>query len=193
MRIVHLKNYENLALIANMNMITLEPIVYSPEYIKKWNQYAGTEFVQIYSNGVLLNDNVYCTNFYWSDKTLQEDSVYFQLVKVVEAYYADNITEDPIKKPHLAKYQCIINSEGVETYVHYRSSSEHLYLNKCIYHIGSKYFSARTNELICESYTKLESEDYLFLDNAYDTDTSRRGIIQACKRTGEILAIFNKK
>lgn len=50
-----------------------------------------------------------------------------------------------------------------------------------IYSNNKKYYNIETNKFYCESSTSMHSTDYLFLNNLYDKDISKRGILKINK------------
>ena len=58
--------------------------------------------------------------------------------------------------------------------------------DSCIYSIGSKYYNIETKELYCESFRSMTSKQYLFLENRYDTDKDKIGILKIDKITGKV-------
>ena len=111
------------------------------------------------------------------------DKDYIIILKYEEALYDNSITKDKNKKRHLADKWCIIDRDGNEKKVFDSYASPYL-KGGVIYSENNKYYNIETGELYCESYTYLFSDEYVFLDNAYDNDKSRRGVMKIHKKTG---------
>lgn len=58
--------------------------------------------------------------------------------------------------------------------------------------MNNDYFNIETGELICRSYTSMQSDDHLFLDNQFDDDKTKRGVwkINKLDATVEIFKII---
>lgn len=56
--------------------------------------------------------------------------------------------------------------------------------NSCIYTLEQRYYNIETGELYCQSFTSMQSKEFLFLNNAYDADTSKRGVMKINKADG---------
>ena len=173
------------------NLIEVKPVELDEKYRKKWrvNQ---TDFVNLYKNGVKLNDTLYRVGgfgFNPKDK-------YFMILKQVESFYDKSImdsSKDFNKKQgtkfdsnprHLANCACIIDNDGVEKKVFAQSDSPYL-IGGCVYSIGDKYYNIETDEYYCTSYSRMKSKDFIFLNNEYDKDKTKRGILRIDKLTGE--------
>lgn len=53
-----------------------------------------------------------------------------------------------------------------------------------IYVIDNKYYNIESGEFYCNSYTSMDTNEYLFLDNKYDNDKSKRGVMKINKNDG---------
>lgn len=153
------------------------------EYSKKWNIHLN-DFLCLTKDGKLISNNLYRIGGL-GKPNLQKDN-YFMLLKYVEAYYDKKIIDITKSDPkHLEGRWTIIDKNGVEKYEHKRGI-DHPYLvkNSCIYSLNKSYYNIETGELYCESYTRMETENFLFLDNAYDDDKSKRGVMKINKKDG---------
>ena len=162
--------------------LQLSPISVNEDYCKKWNIHSK-DYVCLTKNGELLRQTLYRVGGMGRPK-LGVDN-YFMLLKYVEAFYSDEITKDKSRKPHLEGRRCIIDKEGNEK-IEFKSSLSYPYLVKdsCIYTIDSKYYNIETGEFYCSSRGSMTSTDYLFLNNEYDKDESKRGVMKINKKDG---------
>ena len=168
----------------------LKPIKLSEEYRKEWNVSSRLDDFCVLTDdfGNRLNDSVYRRGGLFSpsnDKDL--NNRYFILFKQVESFYPDSImihlsTND---NKYLDNCSCIIDQNGVEKYVKI-GGIDYPYLIKdsCIYHVSSKYYNIETNECYCRADNSMACSDFLFLENKYDRDVTKRGIIKIDKKTG---------
>jgi hypothetical protein len=62
--------------------------------------------------------------------------------------------------------------------------SPYIVADSCIYSIDKNYYNIETGEFYCQASTVMKSTDYLFLDNQYDKDLSKRGVIKINKKSG---------
>jgi hypothetical protein len=161
-------------------VLYLSPISLNKEYAKKWNTSHRDDYVHLTRNGELLSNALYRKGGFGAD--LSKD--YFLLLKYMEEYYKDSITKDPKKKPHLAGHWCILNKYGEEKVVLGEFDTPYLVNNSCIYHMDNKYYNIETNALYCTAYSHVESRDYLFLQNEFDDNRSKRGVLKINKKDG---------
>jgi len=153
------------------------------EYRKKWNIHNTHDFLLLVKDGKPIRDTLYRIGGF-DDPKLNKDR-YFMLLKHVEAFYSKSITDYTGSDPkHLEGRWCILDKEGNEKIEF--ESFEHPYLveNSCIYYLNNKYYNIETKELYCSSYTKMESSEYLFLDNKYDKNKDKIGIWKINKNDG---------
>lgn len=113
-----------------------------------------------------------------------EKDNYFRLIKYVEAFYSNEIksAKDP---KHLEDRWCIIDKNGVEKVEFEPYKYPYLVKDSCIYSIDKKYYNIETGEYYCSASSSMESSDFLFLENRFDQDKSKRGILKICKKTGK--------
>lgn len=163
-------------------VLTLSPITINEDYRQKWNIHHLTDFVHLTINGNLVNNTLYRLGGLGHKEDLKND--YFMLLKHVEAFYKDNITKVKKDKPHLESRWCILNKNGVEKVEFDSFKSPYLVKNSCIYSIDNNYFNIENGLLYCKSYDAMTSADYLFLNNVYDDDKSKRGIMKINKKDG---------
>lgn len=172
------------------NSLQLSPIQVKPEYLDEWNE-NSRDFVCLTRNGELVSNTLYRVGGIGTKDI--KDKRYFMLLKHVEAYYSADIMKQSRKydknntksNKHLASRWCILDSNGVEKFVAADSiHSPYLVKDSCIYSVNRKYYNIETQELYCEAYTAMESAGYLFLDNQFDKDKSKRGVMKVDKATG---------
>lgn len=164
--------------------LQLSPIQVNREYAEKWNE-RMTDFVVLTRNGELVNNSLYRVGGLNTPKP--ESDRYFMLIKYVEAYY-DKAWLKQIKsnsKPeHLEGRWCIIDSNGIEKVEFEQFKHPYLVKDSCIYSLDRKYYNIETGYFYCDASTSMQSNDFLFLENAYDKDKSRRGVMKIDKKSG---------
>lgn len=159
-----------------MNKITLVPVKLDSEYSKKWNERL-TDFQHLYINGIKKSDTLYRGGF-----GIELDEPYLLLIKHVEAYYNDDITITD--KEHLEGQWCIIDNNGVEV-VNFKHFDSPYLLGGQIYSLNNSYYNITTGyEYSKNVYSSISSKNYLFIDDSYNKDKSKRGIIKIHKKTG---------
>jgi hypothetical protein len=56
--------------------------------------------------------------------------------------------------------------------------------------MNNNFYNIESGELYCKSFTSMGSSEFLFLDNQFDNDVSRRGVMRIDRVSGVYL-IFN--
>lgn len=166
----------------NDSGLQFTPIELKPDYAEKWNE-SSKDFICLVKDGQLLRETLYRVGGIGAPKP--EDD-YFMLMKHVEAHYTDSITKDKKRKPHLQSIWCIIDKLGNEKVVFDSGFLSHGYIvdNSQIYSIDRKYYNIETGEFYCSSSGNVESKEFLFLENRYDKDPSRVGVMKINKKDG---------
>lgn len=159
-------------------MLEFRPVKLDQKYAKKWNN-TSTDFIHLYKDGVKLRDTLYRVGGMGANT---KDG-YFMLLKYTEAFYEDSITSDPKRKPHLQSSWCILNTDGIEK-VNFKPFSNVYLTGGQVYSIDQNYYNIETNKLYCKSYYAIQSKDFIFLENKYDTDVSKRGVLKINKHDG---------
>lgn len=172
-------DYESKTDSQSWGALQLSPITVNEDYRQKWNIHQN-DFVCLTRNGVLISDSLYRVGGFGAD--LKGD--YFMLIKHVEAYYEDSITKVKKDKPHLAGCWCILDKNGVEKVVFDRFKTPYPIKNSQVYSIDSNYYNIETGEFYCQSSTRIDSTDFIFLENRYDKDESKRGVLKINKKDG---------
>ena len=177
---LHLPQLNNTT--TNDNFLQLSPIIIKDDYRKKWNIHLD-DFLCLTKNGELISDSLYRVGGQ-STPDLRKVN-YFMLLKHVEAFYPKHITDHTKSDPkHLESRWCIIDKNGIEKVEFKQFDSPYLVSDSCIYSINSNYYNIETGELYCNSHSAMKSADYLFLENSYDKDISKRGIMKINKKDG---------
>lgn len=165
--------------IRNIGNVILRPFEFDEEYFRKWNIH-GDDFVQLYtSKKGKISDSVYRVGGFGSQLTYG----YFMLLKYVESKYEDSITKDPKQKFHLESHWCILDKEGNEKKVFDPYKSPYLAGGQ-IYSLDQKYYNIESGVFYCKSYTTMKTSEFIFLDNAYDEDVKKRGVMKINKFDG---------
>ncbi len=165
----------------NSPTLQLSEITVNADYHKKWNIGSMSNFLVLTRGEEIVRNTLYRVGGLGQANL---NDRYFMLIKYVEAYYPDNITRDKARKPHLANHWCILDREGNEKVVFDSFKNGYLVKDSPIYHMDSNYYNIEDGELYCRSSNSMESSKYVFLDNKYDDDKSRRGIMQISKEDG---------
>lgn len=165
--------------------LQLSPIEVDDNYCKKWNE-SLTDFVVLTRNGELVNNTLYRVGGIGKKP---DGKNYFMLIKHVEAFYPKRIMEmskgsgNPDPK-HLEGRWCILDKNGIEKVEFKAFDSPYLVNDSCIYSIDSKYYNIETGEFYCDCSHSVASKDFLFLENHYDKDVSKCGVMKINKKDG---------
>ena len=153
-------------------------------YRSKWN-IRMNDFCCLFLNRVLVRPTLYRVGGLSFGNFLEKD--YFMLLKYTEAFYSKEIMAgSKDKKPkHLKGQWCILDKHGVEKKTFPEFSNPYLVKNSCIYSVNRNYYNIETDEFYCHSSLSMESKDYLFLDNEYGKDETKRGVMKINKKTGD--------
>lgn len=185
--------------INKMNKVELIHAEVSAEYCKKWNiSPQSDDFMHLYVNGVKKSDTLYRIGGFGTN--LKEP--YFMILKQVESIYDKHIMEAAIARAkkdgykgdnnprYLANCSCIIDNNGDERKVFNSFDSPYLQ-GGLIYSLNKSYHNIETGEVIADYiYFSMESYEFLFLDNSYDKDKSRRGVMKVNKNDGSFEIFF---
>lgn len=161
-------------------------ITLDPAYAKKWNE-RSTDFIMLTYNGELISETLYRVGGL-NSSTWYKDK-YFMLLKYEEAFYSKEILKMSKSKDgrHLEGNWVILDNKGNEKAKFVRSL-DHAYLikNSCLYKIQEKIINIETGEVYIDSYhgTYLESTEFIFVENRYDKDESKRGVLKINKLDG---------
>lgn len=196
-KIITVLYIDNNSLKNNMRL-QLSKIEVNPEYAKKWNTRNLTDFVCLTNNGELLRPTLYRVGGLNSPKVGTDR--YFMLLKYVEAFYSKEILKSTSKAfkrketdpRHLESRWCILDRYGNEKVEFNQFSHPYLVKNSCIYSIDKNYYNIETGFLYCYASGSLESQDFLFLENNFDNDESKRGVLKINKKDGTF-ELFSKK
>lgn len=166
----------------NSDELQLSPIELKEEYRKKWNVNVD-DFVVLTRNGKLINDSLYRLGGMGKKP---DGKNYFMLLKYVEAYYSDDIMKisNSTDNKHLEYRSCIFDKNGIEKIEFESFKIPYLFKNSCIYSIERNYYNIETGEFYCHAYNSMESLEFLFLENSYDKNHSKRGIMKINKKDG---------
>lgn len=174
------------------NKVELKPVVLDDEYRKKWRVHQN-DFYHLYVNGIRANDSLYRVGGFGT----KLNEKYFILLKQVESTYDKKIMSETKKfaekmgdkhdnnPRHLANCSCIIDENGVEKKVFQQFDSPWT-LGGCIYKLNNQYRNIETDELILESSGNcMSSNDYLFVNDEFNRDKEKRGVVRICKWNGK--------
>lgn len=157
-----------------------------PAYAKKWNEHS-TDFIMLTYNGELISETLYRVGGLNSPTWYKNK--YIMLLKYEEAFYSKEILKmsKSTDGRHLEGNWCILDNKGVEK-VKGLHSLDHAYLikNSCLYTIQNKIINIETGEVYVDSYygSRLDSTEFVFVENRYDEDKSKRGVLKINKLDG---------
>lgn len=177
------------------NELQLSHIQVDEKYCKEWNA-SMQDFVVLTKNGNLINNSLFRVGGFGGD--IKQD--YFMILKYVEAIYDFDFIkkcypnksnkELELQRKHLESRWCIFDKNGVEKKEFKQFETPYIKRNSCLYSIESNYYNIETGEFYCNSSKCMESSEYIFLENAYDNDLSKRGVMKINKKNGE-LSLYN--
>ena len=78
---------------------------------------------------------------------------------------------------------CILDNNGIEK-VNLKPFDNVYLVGGLIYSVDNKYYNIETGEFYCNSYQILTSTEFIFLNNEFDEDKSKRGVIKIKKSDG---------
>lgn len=171
--------------------LQLSQIQVNQDYLNEWNNNSN-DFVCLTKNGELLRPTLYRVGGLNNPK-LGKDK-YFMLLKYVEAIYDYDFIkkcypnksrkELELEKKHLESRWCIIDENGVEKKEFDQFKSPYLIKDSCIYSIDNNYYNIETGEHYGYSSTSFQSKEFLFLDNRFEKDKSKCGVMKINKKDG---------
>lgn len=170
------------------------------DYRNEWKiSHNMDDFFHLSKNGELISNTLYRIGGFtvinnYDDYFIYDYSI---IIKYVEAHYSPEIMKlskefyktnnskfDNSTK-HLEPNFVIIDQNGVERVQFEKHKSPILYANSCIYSLDGKYYNIETGEFYCDTNKLIESKEFLFLENRYDKDKSKRGVLKIDKKTGK--------
>ena len=160
--------------------LKLVPTKISEDYRKRWNIGSLDDFVNLTRNEDVINPYLFRKGGFGGDI----NEKYFTLLRYHEAFYDDSITKEENRKPHLEGRWCILDSFGNVKFEAPLFQTPYVVNNSCVYSIENNYYNIETGEFYCRTYKRVESNNWLFLQNDYDKDLTRRGVIKINKNDG---------
>ena len=151
------------------------------DYRKKWNIH-GNDFFFICKDGQPLRHTLYRKGGLGAN--IKDD--YFALLKYTEDIYPDSITTVKKDKKHLKHEWCIIDKWGNEKVVIEQFKHPYIVRNSCIYSVDRHYYNIETGEYYGQASTSMESDDFVFLENRWDKDKSKCGVLKINKLNGTV-------
>jgi hypothetical protein len=169
------------------NNLQFSHIDLDDKYIKEWNVH-NSDFLILSKNGEPIRNTLYRKGGL-SNIKLGVDK-YFVILKYSEDIYSKEFMAK-IKghssegAKHLKSSWVIIDSFGNEK-IEVKDSLDYPYVidGSCVYSIGNRYYNIETGELYCRTSKVMNSSDFLFLDNQFDDDKSKRGVMKIDLKTG---------
>ncbi|MGB4817637.1 MAG: hypothetical protein WBP33_00860 [Saprospiraceae bacterium] len=176
----------------NGSALQLSKIEVNQEYLNEWNENCK-DFVVLSKNGEILRNTLYRVGGLNNPKVGIDK--YFMLLKYSEDLYTfdfikkcyPKITKKEQEKrlKHLKSEWVILDFNGNEKVV-VKKSLDYAYLVKdsCIYSIGRKYYNIETGFCYGDSSTSMKSSEFLFLDNQFEKDETKKGIMKINLKDG---------
>lgn len=166
------------------NTLQLSSITINEDYRKEWNIYEN-DFVCLTKNGELINNSLFRVGGLGGREDMKKGR-YFLLLKYVEAFYDKKILDmckstDP---KHLEGRWCIVSKDGIVKVEFEYNTTPYLTSDSCIYSINSNYYNIETGEHYGYSNKSIDSKEFLFLDNKYEKDKSKQGVMKINKKDG---------
>lgn len=169
--------------------LQLSPIRVNQDYLNEWNNNSN-DFVCLTKNGELISKSLYRVGGFGGD--IKQD--YFMLLKYVEAIYDYDFIkkcypnksrkELELQRKHLEGRWCIIDKNGIEKKEFDKFKTPYIKKGSCLYSIENNYYNIETGEFYCNSSKSMESSEFIFLENSYDKDLSKRGVMKINKKDG---------
>jgi len=164
-------------------MLKFNKISVREDYRKEWNIHEN-DFILITKDNIPLRNTLYRIGGL-NDPKLNTNE-YFLLIKHVEAFYSKDIlrmskTSDP---KHLEGRWCILDKDGNEKIEFPAFKCPHIIKDSLVYSIDGEYYNIETGEHYCRTSNEMVSKDFIFLENRYDNDKSKRGILKINKKDG---------
>jgi hypothetical protein len=173
--------------------LQLSKIDVNDKYLKEWNN-NSKDFVVLTKNGEILRNTLYRIGGINNPKVGVDK--YFMLIKHTEDLY----TWDFIKKcypkmskkeqekhlKHLKSEWVIIDENGNEK-VTQANSLDYMYLvspNSCIYSVKNNYYNIETGFHYGYSSSSMKSSEFLFLDNRFEKDETKKGVMKINLKDG---------
>lgn len=172
--------------------LALNPIIVDAAYAQKWNADAK-DFMLLTKGGEVLRNTLYRIGGMNFNLKVDSDT-YFLLLKYSEDIYDSDFikrcypnksTQDQQAARKHLKYQwVIIDFNGIEKVEFPQFASPYLVKDSCVYSLDRKYYNIETKELYCYSSESFASKDFLFINNRFDDDKSKRGVLKINKKAG---------
>lgn len=161
--------------------LKLVPVNVDEDYSKKWNLHLMNDFMILLKNGLPINTSLYREGGFKID--LNAD--YFLILKYHEGYYKDEITKIAADKPHLDGRWAIYDKNGTEKIVFKSFESPYLQ-GGLIYSLNNGYHNIETGESYIDfSTNSMHTDKYIFVDDSYNKDKNKRGILRINKFNGK--------
>ena len=165
----------------------LNKIDVNSDYLKEWNNNSN-DFVVLTKNGEILRNTLYRIGGINNPKVGVDK--YFMLIKHTEEFYTWDFIKQCYPKmskkeqekhlKHLKSEWVIIDYKGDEKVVQ-RNSLDYMYLvspNSCIYSVKNNYYNIETGFHYGYSSSSMKSSEFLFLDNRFEKDETKKGVMK---------------
>lgn len=172
--------------------LDLNKIDVKQEYLDEWNNRCK-DFLVLTLNGEILRNTLYRKGGL-NSLNVKTDK-YFMLLKYSEDLYSKefikkcypkkNAKEQEKHIKHLKAEWVIIDYKGIEKVVF--KDLSHGYLvspDSVLYMIDSNYYNIETGFKYGYTTNSIQSEDFVFLDNKYEKDEAKKGVMKINKIDG---------
>lgn len=157
------------------NKIEIVPAQFTQKYMNEYN-IRNNDYFHLKINGEVNTNIIYRMGGLTNLATIKNDK-YFMLLKYKEIH--DEYGS------FLKGYWVMLNHKGQELMEFEPYDNVYPIKNTPIYVINSKYGNAETREIYCESTSpRMETNNFLFLNNLYDKDPNKRGVLMINKNDG---------
>lgn len=163
--------------------LSFRPAIISDEYRKEWNIH-NDDFLQVYYNDVKVSDTLYRKGGMFNNNF--KNVKYFIILKQIETTVTDKDRLKIIGKRNgkfLSDVWIIMDSKGNEVKEFDRFDSPTIIgsndVDSIIYSFKGGIYNIETGERYCERvYESFTSSEYLFANNKYDSDESKKGVLK---------------
>jgi len=178
--------------------VIFREVILTDEYMKEWNiSNQNHKFGMLYSprNGKLSNEIFRIGGL----STFKSDEKYMQLLLQVESFYSDEIMKmskiHKVKETtnkHLSNTTVIVDANG-EIKASFNSLSYPNLIGGILYIQDGKCYNIETEEMICNVCSSAESKEYIFIEDRYNKEKTKRGVYQIQLETGNYILHRPKK
>lgn len=165
--------------------LRLVPLLIDEDYRKKWYIHQKDFFILVKGDEQVGN-SIYRTGML--NGGIKDG--YFLLLKYTEEYYDDSITRDKDRQRHFEGKWCILDKEGNEV-IKFESFDSPYLSGGVIYSLNGKYYNIETGKSYGSTNNSISCDDYIFLEDRYNKDKTKRGVLKIKKSDGSVELFSN--